>query len=118
MARARIPNGTGDFVLQSTTFNGDNEDATSGLTEAQPGSFKIECFPNPTSGNLNILFNELPESGKINIRLEDLVGKIIMSQELGVSKKLQLDLSDISSGIYFLNIEVGRKSVVKKIVIN
>ena len=51
MGYARIPNGSGNFVIQPPTYNLNNE--TLAVDEIEAGA-ELKSFPNPTNGNLTL----------------------------------------------------------------
>lgn len=78
--------------------------------------FKI--YPNPNKGNFNVQFNS--ESGnEIKISVHDISGRQIFNksyQNTGLfSEKLQLN--NVQSGVYLVNVIDGDRKEVKKIVI-
>jgi PKD repeat protein len=76
-------------------------------------------YPNPNTGVFNIRF-ESAEEKNITINIYDLIGKIIYSAEEknngSFVKNIQLD--EVSNGIYFIKISSGSKVLTQKIVIN
>jgi len=74
----------------------------------------ITIFPNPTTGKLRIENGEL----KIEkIELFDLAGKIILSHPLITSSSHQeLDMTNLSAGIYLITIHTEKGIVHKKVV--
>jgi Zn-dependent metalloprotease len=72
-------------------------------------------YPNPTSGRVSI-----SGSFKIEkIKVIDNMGKEIRTYTYGTGNNFEeLDLSDITNGMYFLQIICGNSTVTKKIVLN
>ncbi len=85
------------------------EDATSAICEIGDGSVSI--YPNPTTGRLFIL-----TSGHLNldIGLFELTGKRVLLD----SNKDVLDLSDLSKGVYLLQLtdRITKQTVVERVV--
>ncbi|MBU2652225.1 MAG: T9SS type A sorting domain-containing protein [Bacteroidetes bacterium] len=75
---------------------------------------ELMLWPNPTLGKLNIKNEEL----KIDkVELVDLFGKILMVNiPEPATSNLQLDISRISPGIYFLKIITDGQMIVKKVI--
>jgi len=75
---------------------------------------ELLLWPNPTSGKVKIKNEEL----KIDrVELVDLLGKILMVNiPEPATCNLQLDISSISTGIYFLRIITDGKMAVKKVI--
>jgi hypothetical protein len=79
-----------------------------------PGSIKI--YPNPAGEVLNIQF-ETPVEGEIEMSLHDSQGKYIKRDMVGSSiTEKQLNLQDIPSGIYYLQLTKGKLINVYKVV--
>jgi Secretion system C-terminal sorting domain len=74
------------------------------LTESD--EFLFSVFPNPTSDNINLVWNKKNFVSKVFIT--DAIGKTIIDQELTNDKDLQLnyvfEISYLPSGIYFANV--------------
>ena len=90
-------------------------------TALSTSEFELENFmvyPNPTSGKFNVKFNTLDDS---EVKLFDIRGRSIYQEQFeakGGKFNEQLNFSDLSKGIYVLNITSGDKNYVKKIVID
>ncbi|MBA3901612.1 MAG: T9SS type A sorting domain-containing protein, partial [Bacteroidetes bacterium] len=83
-------------------------------------SYKMELFPNPTQGNFSLSFNN-PISQRVNIRITDLGGKAIYSEQLEYSGGNHLktfDLRNVESGVYFLQFITEDSVINKKIILN
>jgi PKD repeat protein len=74
----------------------------------------LKIFPNPVTESLSI---EL-KGGNANIELIDLLGNVVyFSFEWGADNiSKNIDISQLSKGIYFLNIAQANKKTVRKIV--
>ena len=82
----------------------------------------ISVYPNPvTSGSVKVSFNDLP-AGKYQVQLLDLTGKMISSQEVNISNKMQVEnfnLPDVAKGSYLIKVvnEPNKVSVTNKLVV-
>jgi hypothetical protein len=84
-----------------------------------PGVNDFNLYPNPTQNEVNVAFNS-PVSETINVRIFDMVGKTILTNELGVSEgdnKFSFDLSDLNKGIYFVELNTSSERIVKKLIL-
>jgi uncharacterized repeat protein (TIGR01451 family) len=73
----------------------------------------VSIFPNPTSEILNI--NAQTPISKVS--LYDLNGRLLKEEQInGNLMQHQLDVQNLSNGIYFVEIDSGDKSVSKKFV--
>lgn len=104
LSYSRIPNGTGNFVIQPATFNLNNE-TMSAVDNISPSEIKI--FPNPTDDIFWIKSeNEIDE-----IELYNIIGQSILKIE---SPNFPVDLSDLGVGQYFIKIKTASKKVMMK----
>lgn len=75
----------------------------------------IVLYPNPSNGIFNVVSgaNEITE-----IQVYDLTGKVIWTKkDFAVSNsEIQINLSSISQGIYFVKISANNQSTVKRII--
>ena len=77
----------------------------------------IDIFPNPTDGRVNINFS-FEDAEEIGIRISDVTGKILLSQD-PVSYRnnnVQLDLQSFDNGAYFILFQLDEGTVVRRIV--
>jgi hypothetical protein len=79
----------------------------------------ISVFPNPASGKLNFKWNA---SGTeyLNVHLYNSIGaEVLRGEKIKVNSvtENQIDISQLSSGIYMLVIDNGNVRVTKKIVV-
>ncbi len=80
----------------------------------------VSVYPNPAFGqaNLDIVVNQ---GGNAMIKVYDLSGKVVLTQNMGhlqegaVSQRL--DLSNLNSGMYLVNVIVGKQSAVTKMIV-
>jgi len=74
---------------------------------------KIVIYPNPTTGKLQITSNELQID---NVEIFDIYGKKLLEQKAEGRKQKEIDVTDFSSGIYFIKIQTKLGMIVKKII--
>ena len=69
----------------------------------------LQIFPNPTNSELNILSDAAVRS----VRMVSLDGKLVLERQPGAddNKNIRLDVSNLSSGIYILNVETANGTV-------
>jgi hypothetical protein len=79
----------------------------------------LEIFPNPTSGQLNVNFNFDTQLAKVDLRVTNLLGQTIATQEIrnATSGNTTFDLSAMPAGIYLIHITDGAKFSTKRIVL-
>ncbi len=73
----------------------------------------ISLYPNPTSGQLNILS---PGAGIESITIHDVRGRKVAEVSLNSVRSYQVDMSAMESSLYFVTISTERGSVTKRIV--
>lgn len=93
-----------------------------GLNELTANKFNAVIYPNPLSGkNLNVNF-EISDNSKPIIEVYDVLGNKLYTETLNTSSdkhyKHQLNLSDYTNGIYFLNINANGNKASFKIIKN
>ncbi|HUH26387.1 MAG TPA: T9SS type A sorting domain-containing protein, partial [Flavobacterium sp.] len=77
-------------------------------------SSKFNLFPNPTHNKVTIINNESIGIEQVNI--VDLSGKLIKTQMFNKESNVQVDISDLASGMYMFNIFTLEGLLVKKVV--
>lgn len=67
----------------------------------------ISLYPNPVSSELNVDLSDLNLSGKIQVRLIDLQGRVLLSKSYSKShgnSSVRFDVSQLSAGIYICQV--------------
>ena len=95
---ARIPNGTGNFVIQSPTFNLNNENLAASAFDFNQN---LSVFPNPTNGNLNIHNKQYPIE---TVAIYNLQGQLLYSNIYENQNQIAIDITSYSKGIYMIMI--------------
>src|SRR6202007_1706304 len=81
----------------------------------------IQLFPNPAKQNVRVQFEV--QNGSTKIELMNLQGVVLFSKELnGLTKgkhemQLNLDQLNLSTGIYFIQLNNGNTFVSKKLIV-
>jgi len=75
---------------------------------------KVSIYPNPTNGTSNVQISEYNES--ISYTVISIDGKAIQQEQNITTNNIAIDLSDKSSGIYFLKLYSNNSSKVFKII--
>jgi len=84
--------------------------------DANTFSFDIKLFPNPASEYVTILFNNPSE--KISIQIYDQLGRVVFNKEIiSVNYEERISLSEISSGIYYVQIASKENKITKKLLV-
>ncbi len=98
MSYARVPNGTGDFVIQSATFNASN--SSTSIDSPTTESESVLLFPNPVNSILTI---EVPETmiGQ-ELQIYNSTGQCILKQAAG--RQQQIDFSQRPAGFWLIRV--------------
>jgi hypothetical protein len=85
-----------------------------------PGFHLSSPYPNPISGSGSIDYS-LDTAGPVTIALYDVRGQrmaTLMSDDRGPGPgRLQIDLSNLATGVYFVKLKTQGKSVSRKIIV-
>ena len=109
MSYARVPNGTGGFIMQAPTFKANNDNTSDAEQVYQDEKFSFDLFPVPARNVLNIQSNNyIP--GKLMI-IRNTKGQIVL--EFKLMKGNQIDISPLPPGLYFVNCEGSVKKFIK-----
>ncbi len=77
MGYARVPNGTGPFVIQSPTFNASNDVTSTDTPEAYMQG--ISVAPNPVAGQMTVRTRNLAPDTRLIIR--DATGRLVLGND-------------------------------------
>lgn len=92
---------------------------TAGVSENTSLIHELEVYPNPTDEELNIHFT-IPSDQDVNIFIQDVAGKITQSQlvkaKIG-SNLVMMNTENLSSGLYFMNIQMGTSQKTVQFVV-
>lgn len=78
-------------------------------------ALKALIFPNPFINEVEIRFDE-PVIDVLNMAVYDVLGRLIISQQYNPIQSITLDLYNLSSGSYFLKIQMRAKVLNAKII--
>ncbi len=72
--------------------------------------FNFGIYPNPASSQVSLTFNSNYTSGKACIEIVNSIGKVVYSKsEMLLKNKIDLNLSNLPSGLYFVKVEIDNK---------
>ena len=108
----------GDFTYTVTVSDG-NETASASVTFTvldntdvnEIESANVSIYPNPASSIINI--NGLNDFANLEVKVVNIQGQVVMI----VVNSLEINVKDIESGIYFLNINCDGTQIIKRIVV-
>ncbi len=78
-------------------------------------SNKLEVYPNPAT---DLLMVSIPETtGKARLTVSNSLGQLVFTQAVSeVKGKIEVDISDLEDGIYFVKLETSKGSYVARIL--
>lgn len=80
----------------------------------------FEVYPNPAKDNVQLNFN-LNDSKIVKVSVYNTLGAVVFSQNEGTlssgNHTIDLNVSNLSSGIYYMNIKAGDNTITKKLII-
>jgi len=74
----------------------------------------FSMYPNPASDILNIKLNNITNA---DLSIYDIQGKLVLKQSVSEEQNLELNVSELQSGLYFVKLNTNNKELVKKLVI-
>lgn len=98
------------LAVNSTNFS-----IESSLEIEDPKDNQFDIFPNPSNGIINLRLPEFSKNG--SIKIIDIIGRIVYSNQLTNSPNQQLNLSSLINGVYIVSVELDNKQFTKKIII-
>ena len=126
-ANSPVLNQAGDGIYTCRVYNTaypacDESSApvfVSGIEGVDNASAKIAVFPNPAKGLVNIA-SYLEGTRMDNISIIDMNGTVVKTYDLNSDGKfeMQLDLSDLASGVYVIHFIGPKTGIVKKVILN
>ncbi len=78
---------------------------------------KVIVYPNPSRNIVKIKIDNLESSIPITVKIIDASGLKISETDFNINQDIIVNTASLSPGNYFLNIILGEKTVMKKIVI-
>ncbi|MBX3163936.1 MAG: T9SS type A sorting domain-containing protein [Bacteroidetes bacterium] len=115
------PTGTVVYTVTGTNSGACSKTATVqitvnacvGIEEQQTNINHVIVYPNPSNGKLTA---ELNKKGlEKNITLTDLTGRVVMTHKT-TNEKIDFNISELNSGIYFLQVQSGAEKHTVKVV--
>jgi hypothetical protein len=75
-------------------------------------------YPNPSNQWINVI--TASETGDLSLQLFDLAGRILLEEDydqVNRNFQVQLNVSEVKNGIYFLHVSLGNSTEIRKVVI-
>jgi hypothetical protein len=81
----------------------------------------VSVSPNPAADFANVQLT-LTESRKVELKVYDVLGKLVINNNYGVlssgAQTLNVSTSQLPAGIYLFNVQVGNSKTTKKVIVN
>lgn len=111
-----VPESTVMYVgLDKNTLN-----IVSDASEVEAVVSAVDVFPNPSTGTVQVRY-ELSQAAEVQLRLVNLLGEQVYFSKNGTQPTGQhsqwLDLSHVSTGVYFVQLNLGNEQVTRKLVL-
>ncbi|MFM2267151.1 MAG: hypothetical protein RL757_592 [Bacteroidota bacterium] len=86
--------------------------------QAQQLAEQQRLYPNPTSGVL-FLDYQYAEIGDLKVQIRNIAGQLLFEQSVqgATTGKLELDVSDLVAGAYFVQLQHGNNRIAKALII-
>lgn len=72
---------------------------------------EMDCFPNPTSGNITVRSNNILSE----VQFIDMQGRVLIIDRGGFNEA-RLDISGYSKGVYFVKADFGGEVLIRKVI--
>jgi OmpA-OmpF porin, OOP family len=110
------------YTMDSTSIqNNYNEIGSQVFSVPEVGkSAQVNVYPNPASDKLWLDFSGFDKSEQVNIRLMNVCGQSVLTNRLTAtgSAMVQLELPELSNGIYILKVESAKNVFSTKVLIS
>ncbi len=94
--------------------------SASGINDLDFNKYCLNFYPNPSKGDIIIKF-DAKESVKTQIRIMDLLGKVVFDDKfycaVGQNTK-KLDIKDLNNGIYLVKFQIENDIYIDKIIVD
>ncbi len=91
-----------------------------GLLKLKDNNVSYNVYPNPSSGEINVIINGLG-NGKATLTVLNLLGERVYETKAEINNGTiykQIELNNLTGGVYFIKVDSQSKSYTKKILLN
>lgn len=110
MAYARIPNGTGNFVVQQPSFAANNEGGTGIEKPVSTSANMLKIYPIPAKSTLNLNAGNALVGKRMDII--NLIGQTVFSEIMDPT--MTINVESLEKGIYFIRCDNITKKFIKE----
>lgn len=79
--------------------------------------WNVQLFPNPATDQLTINMQHRPNDSNVIVELIDLLGKKVLSRDMGTAEQMNVDISTVPTGMYLCRTVAGDQQLIQKILI-
>ncbi len=109
MSNSSVGPGTGTLVYMDPCIGmGDDE---------HPDEAGLTVYPNPSTGLFNISINRGNLAGQASLVVYNRYGRVVHANQKAIKGIMEIDLSGMPPGIYFLCVQIDKTVVCKKIAV-
>jgi len=102
---------TTDFVVSQNCV---------GVEAVEAISRSFNVYPNPSSGQVQVEFDMTAMPNDVQLRVNDVLGRVIVDKTIGSQSGLyneSFDFSQFGSGVYIIQLQLGDMQVYRKLII-
>ncbi|HKC69373.1 MAG TPA: phospholipase D-like domain-containing protein [Bacteroidia bacterium] len=106
----------GDFKAISThsLTTTANPCLTTGINTNNVNENDLQVYPNPFTSNITIHLENAGEN--VSVKIINQLGQLILKKDTYQTQDINLDLSDLSNGVYFVQVSWGGKQYTRKLI--
>nr|WP_321235202.1 T9SS type A sorting domain-containing protein [uncultured Psychroserpens sp.] len=105
-----------DFNAPVITNRFDSEFVEESLSVSESSTLEFDMYPNPAKETLTITLNA-SSLGNVTLDIVDLQGKLVLEKVISQSNTIDVNVSDLQSGLYFVKLNASNKTLVEKLII-
>jgi hypothetical protein len=79
--------------------------------------FDIQVFPNPSNGEISIVFDGSADGNTYKVNIYDIFGRSVFDKEMAIANT-KIDISELAMGTYIIEIRIAQKIFRHKIFMN
>ena len=103
---------TGDYTYTGSQVYAENAGGTSGIDAIQSNA---SVFPNPATAQLTVK-STIQASAVISVL--DIKGRLMQQQQVENAAQFNLNIADLNSGVYFVQVQGASKTAIARLVKN
>ena len=105
------------YRLKQTDFDGKSTYSEAKYISCNSAENNLEIFPNPCNQNITVSFRNSEFSEENVVSIVDVLGKVLIERS-SKSNSILFDLSNLASGIYFVQLKNNIYSDIKRFIKN